>query len=306
MKLKRPAIAKRAFACLLSLAALSAAAAEREVVKEFPLNDDGQLTVRVDGADIKVIGADIDTVQVRAVVKGPASYVDNYKIDFNADENRLEIRGESPRKSWGMSWGSWGSRGARFTIKAPTRLALDLKTSGGDIEVSRIQGESVVRTSGGDIELKRLEGPVTAKTSGGDLNVSEITGRLTIATSGGDVTVRGAAGDVEAKTSGGDIDLTGVDGQVYARTSGGDIVIELIGDNRGVEARTSGGNIRLKANELIAGDIYARSSGGSVSCDFPVTIRGKLKRNMIEGKLNGGGQAITLSTTGGNIRLVRL
>jgi len=97
-----------------------------------------------------------------------------------------------------------------------------------------------------------------------------------------------------------------IEGAIYAKTSGGNISIELQGGNQGLEARTSGGSIRLRAPDSLAGDLYAKTSGGSVTCNFPVTIRGKLKKNLIDGQLNGGGAAITLATSGGDIRISKL
>jgi len=285
--------------------AATALAGENIIEKKFPLSANGALQINVDGAEVTVRGEDRDSVAIRAIVKGPASFVDRYEWTFDTEANRVTIRGEAPGKR-GLSWGSWGARKVYLEVTAPRQLTAEIKTSGGDIDVKRLAGNLALKTSGGDVSLASLVGPVTAKTSGGSITVRDTSGPTRLATSGGNIEARDGLGNIEAKTSGGHITLSGIEGAIYAKTSGGNISIELQGGNQGLEARTSGGSIRLRAPDSLAGDLYAKTSGGSVTCNFPVTIRGKLKKNLIDGQLNGGGAAITLATSGGDIRISKL
>jgi hypothetical protein len=52
-------------------------------------------------------------------------------------------------------------------------------------------------------------------------------------------------------------------------------------------------------------NLDARTSGGRVSTDLPVvvTVVGEHKTDVLQGKLNGGGKALVLKTSAGNIRL---
>ena len=69
--------------------------------------------------------------------------------------------------------------------------------------------------------------------------------------------------------------------------------------------RTSGGGITLTLIPDIAVDLEAKTSGGHVSTDFEVesTIQGKVPKNRLEGRINGGGPLLKLRTSGGSIRL---
>ena len=45
---------------------------------------------------------------------------------------------------------------------------------------------------------------------------------------------------------------------------------------------------------------------GRVMTEFPVTVQGELKRTELKAKLNGGGPALVLHTSGGNVRVKKL
>ena len=62
----------------------------------------------------------------------------------------------------------------------------------------------------------------------------------------------------------------------------------------------------MRLNEKLAFDIDASTSGDSVHSDLPVTTIGEMKRGRLKGKINGGGQALVLHTSGGSIHLEKL
>jgi hypothetical protein len=70
-------------------------------------------------------------------------------------------------------------------------------------------------------------------------------------------------------------------------------IVQSLGNHRELSPR-----LPLR-DPTVALDLDARSSGGGVSCDLPVTARGKMRRDSLEGKLNGGGAVLELSSSGG-------
>lgn len=86
--------------------------------------------------------------------------------------------------------------------------------------------------------------------------------------------------DVELRTSGGPIEVTALDSTVQASTSGGPMKFRDIG-----------------------GPVKAQTSGGGVRTDFPIAMRGEIKRNQAEGPVNGGGPTFDLKTSGGGINI---
>ena len=131
--------------------------------------------------------------------------------------------------------------------------------------------------------------------------MSRIRGDVETHTSGGDIRVDSVAGSVKIQSSGGDLTLRGVDGKMFGETSGGSIEAWLIRENRGIRLETSGGDVYLYVPKATAATLDASTSGGSVKCDLPVMVSGKISEHNLRGKINGGGNPIELSTSGGDI-----
>ena len=167
---------------------------------------------------------------------------------------------------------------------------IDLKTSGGDVEVHDVAGTVKVQTSGGSLRLRKIRGFIWGNTSGGSIKLEECNEGTEVQTSGGNITLENVTGAVSAKTSGGSIGATVTmqpqhDSSLNLHTSGGGIVVTLIPD--------------------IAADLDARAGWGNVSSDFPVVsmIEEKVSKSRLKGSINGGGPLLKLRTSGGNIRL---
>jgi hypothetical protein len=249
---------------------------------------------------------------------------DDFDVSYDQHSRGVTIRVEYLKSK---SWFGSRLRGVKvyFEIMVPREFDLDVKTAGGSIRISDIDGEVELNTSGGSIKTGEIGGPVNARSSGGSITVESADGRVDVHTSGGSISVGEATGSVYAETSGGGITLDGVDGNtraytsggglklknlkgnVEAKTSGGSIYAELTSEiDRDCSLRTSGGGITVYLPRDISAEIDASTSGGRVSTDFPVTIRGKISKRSLKGKINNGGPLIYLRTSGGSIRIKEL
>lgn len=218
--------------------------------------------------------------------------------------NRITVDGRTrPRRSVD----------SRFNITVPAGFTLDIGTSGGDISIDRVQGNTSLRTSGGDIELlstggtvnaktsggnvivRDAEGTVNVKTSGGDLELERIKGLLDATTSGGNITLRSADKEVTLRTSGGNIEIFEVAGNVVASTSGGDVQVENTSGN--VEVATSGGDMILRD---IKGTLEASTSGGDIRAER-LHAASKLKTSGGDVIVRGLMASLEAATSGGNI-----
>ena len=302
--------------------------------QNYAVDGAGTLTVDTDFGSVRVESGSSDEVDVE-VVKRRTGISENsardafgdIEVDISRRENDVDIRIERDRR--------FGSNDVSVDIqvKVPESYSLDLKTSGGDIDVGDLRGDVVARTSGGDVNVGNVTGAVirvhtsggdvTVKggaretkvaTSGGDIKILDARGAVDASTSGGDVTIGNAAGEVSAKTSGGDITIGSTDGEVTVRTSGGDIEIDQAGGN--TEATTSGGDIRIghttgevKAKtsggdisiERAGGEVDVHTSGGDVTID---SADGSLKVGTSGGDItigNATGGGVTAKTSGGDI-----
>ena len=246
--------------------------------KNFPVGPGGSLELITQGSDVIVEGTDRGDVLVKIESKGDIE--ENFEITFDQQGNILKIK-TTPKKKSSDLFKSDRRHGLNFEISVPRSFNTDISTSGGDIEVSSINGrvsnktsggdvlcENIsgavsARTSGGDVELSAVIGPVEVKTSGGDINAVNIKGGCSFKTSGGDIDAVTITGDCSFKTSGGDINLESQKGPVQASTSGGDI--EFIGVNGTVRVKTSSGDITVNRLE---GRVSVQSSGGDISVEM--------------------------------------
>ena len=275
-------------------------AADKHYEESFKLEPGGQLVMNVRVGNVHVQSWDRNEVSFEADVHGSERFVSDFNFDFDRSDARLEIKGDLPYRKW-----NWGFRTkVAITMRVPQHCHLDLKTSGGNIEVQDVRGQSNLHTSGGNLRLANLEGDLVAKTSGGDIRASGITGQTQLGTSGGNIYLEDLSGDIDARTSGGNIDLLGVEGEIVAKTSGGNIEMRLVGPYKGVQASTSGGHIHCYVDGDLSANLNARTSGGRVTVDFPITIRGKISNSKVQGTINGGGPPLELHSSGGNIKVL--
>ena len=315
---------------LLLLAATSLFAADDIIRKGFNVTDGGTLRLDVDYGDVTIVsggtGVAVEIIR-EARGKNAQKRLREHKIEFSQQGNDVVIStedGDDDRK-W-FRWFDWNDDfEVKWNIRVPKNYNLNVRTSGGSVELDDVGGAAEVRTSGGSIKTGRLGGVANLRTSGGSIAIDGAAAKVDARTSGGSIRVGDTDGPVEVRTSGGSIALARIRGSVVARTSGGGITIE---DATGsVDASTSGGSIKARLSGQmiadsklstsgggitvsmapnVAADLDARASGGGVSSDLPITIQGTMDDDELRGKINGGGPKLTLRTSGGGIKVKSL
>lgn len=314
--MKRPIESAPRLVLLLVVLALASGTSygdvDREIRKTFDVRAGGELTLDADRGSISVRTHRAERIDVRLTLRADTrsksraeEIFDDFEVDFRPSGANLEIESkyDGPRGVFGW-FGNSGNLQAKWEIVVPERYTLDLRTSGGSIEVEDLNGDVEARTSGGSLKFGRVGGQVTGRTSGGSITIDETAGQVDVSSSGGSVRIDRARGPVRARTSGGSITVNEVFGSIDAVTSGGSIRAAISAQPASdCRLSTSGGNVSVELAPAIAVDLDARSSGGSVTTDLPVTIRGEMGRNRLSGTINGGGPALVLRTSGGGISI---
>lgn len=279
-------------------------AADDAVRRSFNVSSGGTLEIRTTQGNIEVrtgSGSRLD-VEVRRTARGRAS-VEDFDVQFEQRGNTVAVVGE-------RSGGGWrGSDGinVNFIVTVPRDFNLDLDTKGGNIAVADLAGRAKVSTSGGNLSFGEISGTVDAKTSGGNVSVRGSSGNVDVRTSGGNIDLGRIGGTVNVKTSGGNITVEEVNGELQASTSGGQISARMTRQPEGpCRLETSGGGITLMLADNIRADLDAKTSAGRVTSDFDVLVRGEIRKDRLSGKINGGGPALILDTSAGDIRIKRL
>ena len=219
-----------------------------------------------------------------------------------------------------------------FKVYIPHNVSTNLRTSGGNVSLTAINGTQDFTTSGGNLDLSQLSGHIKGRTSGGNINFTSLKddvslttsggnidaknsqGQITISTSGGEIEMNDMQGTIKATTSGGNVHAAAITGDLYAHTSGGNV--DLTNLSCSVDASTSGGNIAVNIKTL-GKFVKVSNSGGNIDLEIPqgkgvdlslsadkVTatamnnFKGDIKKDRIEGSLNGGG--IPINAHGGS------
>jgi len=270
--------------------------ADKKMEKSFSVQPGGRLWIDSEAGDISVSGTDSQEVVVRVLARGSEDQLQKYRVDMSQEGNSIRVEGRMDRGHFRL-WGNY-SLDVRYEVRVPKNFNLELSTAGGDIAIDDVKGKIKGSTSGGNLDLSSLDGEIRLTTSGGNVEIKSSAGEFYLVTSGGNMYAESVTGRMSLETSGGNIEIRNSDGKLNASTSGGDIRVTLK-DNKGIDLSTSGGNLTLHLPKTISADVNAVTTGGDVSCDFAFT--GKLKDGRLKGKINGGGSAIRLETSGGDI-----
>lgn len=294
---------KRTGLLMVALMALSVAAcanAESRIEKTLTLAPGGKFVLQTDSGSVTVTGSSASGARI--IITSNRSDLDSlFNFDFNSSDGLAQVTARKKTSHW------FSNVNLHFEITVPSQTSLSVKTSGGSVKVSSVQGEQDLHTSGGSIDASEIRGNLAAHTSGGSISVRDVTGDADLGTSGGGISVNSLTGSLQAGTSGGPIHIDGVTGRAIAHTSGGSIQAAFArGNNQGGELSTSGGSIRASLDPSANLDIDASTSGGSVSSDLQLRVQGTISRSKVHGTLGSGGQTLQLHTSGGSIRIASL
>ena len=301
------------------------AAADEVIEKSFSVSQGGWLKLESDLGSVEIKTHNIGSVEVEVIKKTRSFFggddkdlLDAFEVTFEHSNDDVLISG----KLRGRHSFKGSPLNVRYIITVPKEYNLDLRTSGGSISVDDLEGQVIGKTSGGSLDFGHIRGPITGNTSGGSISVASYSGSSELKTSGGSISIGDADGNLEAHTSGGSIELNSASGDVNVKTSGGGIDVHKLQGNitavtsggsikclmknqpsQDCSLKTSGGSVTVIMPEGAAVDLDAKTSGGRVRCDHEITIRGKIEKSSLVGKLNGGGPKLYLRTSGGNINL---
>ncbi len=124
-------------------------------------------------------------------------------------------------------------------------------------------------------------------------------------TTNGRIRLTALSNDVDASTTNGGVHGERLSGSVTARSTNGgiDLAMTSLGKD-GVRASTTNGGVAVEIPADAKADVSVHVTNGGIGIDnLRVETTGDQNRRHLEGRLNGGGPPIDLSTTNGGIRL---
>ena len=130
---------------------------------------------------------------------------------------------------------------------------------------------------------------------------------LRLSSHNGPVSVEDVSGTMELETHNGPLSLRAVSGNVRARTQNGPLSITLTGNKwtgAGLDAETNNGPLALRIPDDYSAHLEAETTNGPLSLGFPVTVVGRIGRN-ISTDLGSGGTTIRAITHNGPLSIDR-
>ena len=251
-----------------------------------PVQSGGTLTLDLKtGGAIVVTGWDRSEVSVQARLAGR---------DWRETEVRLDpADGGARLESDFTTFSNSRSSRHRFEIYVPRKFNVHVRSSGGSIEISGVDGTFSGESGGGDIDIRNASGDVALATGGGDIRVEDSHLDGTVSTGGGTVRIERVSGKLSGSSGGGTVTYIGStttaksdqglgaragygaagaaagssagSGYSYASsgitmtTGGGDISVPQAPE--GAHVTTGGGHVRIGPSN---GEVYAQTGGGPI------------------------------------------
>jgi hypothetical protein len=293
--------------CAALMAAASAApgASAEEVVKSYTVS--GRPTVRVDTNDgsVRVTTGDSKQVEFRVEYHG-LELGKNLRVDSKQDGDKVELTARMTGH-WGFSIG-WGrdSRGLHIEVRMPRDGDLHVETGDGSVQAEAINGSVNIHTGDGSVKANTLNGNIDLHTNDGSITVDGLKGDIRLRTGDGSIEARDLDGKVEADSGDGHIRIVGRFDGLNVKTGDGSVDTRVQPGSKMASSwtiRTGDGSVDIVLPSEFQADIDATTGDGHISLGIPVTVEGTFSKSQIRGKMNGGGQSLTIHTGDGSIRL---
>lgn len=154
----------------------------------------------------------------------------------------------------------------------------------------------------------RAEGPASDRRESWAVSYEILAPRttdLTLEASNGGIAITDVHGDIEFTTVNGGVRLDGLGGNVRGRTTNGGLNIRLTGDawnGEGMDIEVTNGGVRMQVPKSYSAQLEASTVNGGVNIDFPVTVQGRIARD-VSTTLGEGGPPVRIRTVNGGVRI---
>jgi DUF4097 and DUF4098 domain-containing protein YvlB len=131
---------------------------------------------------------------------------------------------------------------------------------------------------------------------------------VSIETHNGGIVIADVNGKIDFNATNGGVVLKKVGGTVRGSTTNGGLVIELAGerwDGETLDVSTTNGGVVMSVPDNYSAHLETGTVNGSISVDFPVTVQGRITKELAV-NLGSGGPTVKATTTNGGVRIRRV
>lgn len=253
-------------ACLAVALLLTAAHAD-DWSKTYDVSRTPQLRVDTSDASIRLDTWDQNKIEVHVSTSGWKIGEGGIKIVERQVGDSVDVEVRFPNRHVYIDW---GHHRVEIAVRMPREGKAALRTGDGHIVANGLKGDLELNSGDGRIEVDGADGSLRAHTGDGSMRI---------------------AGRFDS------IDVSSGDGRVSLAARNGSRV------DRTWEVRTSDGSVDLELPGDLAADLDLHTGDGNITINVPVTVEGKVDRQDVRGKINGGGNRLIVHTGDGSIRL---
>jgi DUF4097 and DUF4098 domain-containing protein YvlB len=236
--------------------------------KSFHVGAAPELRIETSDANVTLRAANVSTIEARVSTSGWRIGPGDVHVNDHQTGDRVEIEVKVPTIHF-----SWGNRWIKIEVTVPNTTKADVHTGDGNIRADGLRGVTRLVTHDGNIDGDGFDGALEATSGDGNIRV-------------------------HGKFSG--LNLRSGDGNIDAEVAPGSHMAASW------TVHTGDGGVTLRLPDGFAANLDAHTGDGRITVDLPLTTEGGIHDNQISGKLNGGGNTLTVHTGDGSVHLTRL
>jgi len=264
---------------------------EERYERTFATGDHSELTLKNVRGSVCIVGWDRPEVSVVAIKRlgtymGAQQAYEETTVAMDQQGQAVTVRTRMARGFNPFAWLGLGTTPpeVEYSVQVPRKSEVAVRSVGGPIQISDLQGSVYARSVNGDIYLTRLTGSAIVHGVNGRISAQEVSGHLGARTVDSSITVR------QSRLS-----------TLSAKTVSGNISLESPLDPQGsYSAHTISGSIHLFLPADAAATIQFTSTSGKVQCDLPCQVS-ESRRGLWRALLNGGGVSVDLHSVSGDL-----
>ena len=237
--------------------------------KTYAITGKPDLRVETSDANIHVDTWDQKTIEARVTSEHYKIGEHGLKIEEHQSGDSVEIQIHFPHDVHIINFNFHGYR-VDVEIHMPREGRVNLHTGDGAIRLANFKGDMDLQSGDGHQDIDAVDGTLRSRTGDGRITA---TGRFDV------------------------LELSTGDGRIDARALSGSAVTS------NWNLHTGDGSVTLEVPANFAADVDLHTSDGHIEADLPVSVEGRLSEKNIHGKINGGGNLVTVHTGDGSIRL---
>ena len=218
------------------------------------------LTVRLISEDLQVRG--VQGLPAVRVVRGQSS-VRTHQDGQNVEVESRLTAGEFHGFSFSLGF---GNDGEPVELEVPVDMSCELKTVSGNITVSDITGDVVVRSVSGDVDASSMAHLSSAQATSGDVDLDKCLVDGDVISKSGDLDIRNSTVRGMLKSYSGDVAvLNTVLNDTDVLSFSGDVSLERVTVQSSARLKTTSGDVRAELDQHdVMVDVETRSGEASI------------------------------------------